>query len=116
MFFSQSIEPTPTSETSANALQKPIQVVQPIQTACPSPVPVQPIVDQTGCLNPLVMAAPVSSPMVTFMPTSGAPTLAQPVNCPQNNAAAAKQTPNVITQPPFVYQGVPVGQPILLAK
>ncbi|EUB64503.1 hypothetical protein EGR_00453 [Echinococcus granulosus] len=115
LLHSPSIEPLVSLETPPGSLPKPIQVVQPIPAACPSPVPGQPIHDQTACLNPLIMTAPVSSPMVTYLATSSTISIPQASDSLVNSTSSGKP-PGLIPSSPYVYQSIPLGQQIFLAN
>lgn len=112
---SPSVESLASLETPPGSLPKPIQVVQPIPAACPSPVSGQPIRDQTACLNPLIMTAPASSPMVTYLATSSTISIPQASNSLVNSTSSSKP-PSLIPSSPYVYQSIPLGQQIFLAK
>ncbi|CDI96537.1 hypothetical protein EmuJ_000012500 [Echinococcus multilocularis] len=115
LLHSPSIEPLVSLETPPGSLPNPMQVVQRIPAACPSPVSGQPIHDQTACHNPLIMTASVSSTMVTYLATSSTISIPQASDSLVNSTSSGKP-PGLIPSSPYVYQSIPLGQQIFLAK
>ncbi|KAM7540149.1 hypothetical protein Aperf_G00000041620 [Anoplocephala perfoliata] len=103
------------NENSSNPLPKSIQVIQPVPAPSPSLPNVHAGPDQSTCLNPIIMTAPVSSPMVTYLPnSSGAMSIPQANDNVINSIPPGK--PGLISSSPYFYQSIPFGQQFFLAN
>lgn len=98
------------------ALPKPIQVAQPVPTPSPSGLNVQPAQsDQPACLNPIIMTNPGSSSMMSYIQNANG-TLSMPLGNSNVVNSVPPSKSGLISSSPYIYQGIPFGQQIFLAK